>query len=179
MKPLTTDDSESRLKIFSDPEVMRYWNTAPWVGTQDARDFANDSNNSMLRKESLVLGVYLSSIGELAGKCMLFDHDEESKRAEIGFGLDRRCWAKGYISEAGEGLIQYGFNSLGLRRVEAESDPDNQASARSLEKLGFYQKGLLRQRWEINGNVTDSALYRRLAIDPSPQHKRAMHATST
>ena len=45
--------------------------------------------------------------------------------------------AQGYIQEAGEALIQYGFETLGLRRIEAEIDPANHASAKVLEKLGF------------------------------------------
>ncbi|WP_240754039.1 GNAT family N-acetyltransferase [Natronospirillum operosum] len=81
------------------------------------------------------------------------------------FGLGRSFWGKGYIGEAGEALIQYGFNSLGLRRIEAEIDPDNQSSAKALEKLGFSEEGFLRQRWEVNGIVSDSALYGRLASD--------------
>lgn len=168
LKPLVIDDSESLLAIFSDPEVMKYWNTEPWVSIQDAYNFVDDSNNAMLRQESIVLGIYPKSTEKLAGKCMLFSYDKESKRAEIGFGLSRDCWGKGYISEAGEALIQYGFTSIGLRRIEAEIDPDNDSSAKALEKLGFYQEGLLRQRWEINGVISDSALYGRLASDRLP-----------
>lgn len=178
LKPLVTDDSGSLLEIFSDPEVMRYWNTAPWTIIQDSLDFINESNDSMQRQESLVLGVYLKSTGELAGKCMLFNYDKESKRAEIGFGLGRSCWGKGYIGEAGEVLIQYGFSSLGLRRIEAEIDPDNQSSAKALEKLGFFQEGLLRQRWEVNGIVSDSAMYGRLVSDHPASHNQAMRAPS-
>ncbi|MDQ7729948.1 GNAT family N-acetyltransferase [Halomonas sp. SpR8] len=179
LRPLVISDSESLLKIFSDPEVMRYWNTAPWVTIQDSLDFINESNESMGLQESLVLGVYIKSTGEMAGKCMLFSFVKESKRAEIGFGLGRACWGKGFIAEAGEALIQYGFNSLGLRRIEAEIDPDNQSSAKALVKLGFTQEGLLRQRWEINGIVSDSALFGRLVSDCSPkQHNQEMHATS-
>lgn len=165
LKPLTIDDSDCLLDIFSDPEVMRYWNTAPWTTVQDAIDFINESNDSMRRQESIILGVYLKSTGELAGKCMLFSYDKESKRAEIGFGLGRSCWRKGYIIEAGEALIKYGFDSLGLRRIEAEIDPDNRSSGRTLEKLGFSLEGLLRQRWEVNGVVSDSAMYGRLVSD--------------
>jgi len=168
LKPLVIDDSKSLLEIFSDPEVMKYWNTAPWTKIPDAFDFINNSKDSMLRQESIILGIYLKPTDELAGKCMLFNYDKESKRAEIGFGLIRSCWGKGYISEAGESLIQYGFNSLRLRRIEAEIDPDNRSSAKVLEKLGFSQEGLLRQRWEVNGIVSDSALYGRLANDHSP-----------
>ncbi|MGP9680283.1 GNAT family N-acetyltransferase, partial [Halomonas sp. AOP27-A1-41] len=138
---------------------------APWATIQDSLEFINDSHDSMQRQESLVLGVYLKSTGELAGKCMLFSYDKESKRAEIGFGLGRSCWGKGYVNEAGEALIQYGFNSLGLRRIEAEIDPGNQSSAKALENLGFAREGVLRQRWEVNGIVSDSAMYGRLISD--------------
>ncbi|MGP5310802.1 GNAT family N-acetyltransferase [Vreelandella alkaliphila] len=167
LQPLATDDSESLLDIFSSPEVMKYWNTAPWSDIQDALDFIDVSNASMLREESLVLGIYLKSTSDLVGKCMLFSYDKESKRAEVGFGLGQHYWGKGYINEAGEALIQYGFNALGLRRIEAEIDPDNHASAKALEKLGFTLEGVLRQRWEVNGVVSDSALYGRLISDPS------------
>ncbi|OWV28986.1 GNAT family N-acetyltransferase [Halomonas campaniensis] len=168
LRPLLLSDSKSLLEIFSDPAVMKYWNTAPWMGMQDALDFVNSSNDSMRRQESLVLGVCLKSTGELAGKCMLFSYDRNSRRAEIGFGLGSSFWGKGYINEAGEALIQYGFNTLGLRRIEAEIDPDNHSSAQALKKLGFSQEGLLRQRWEIDGVVSDSALYGRLVSDEPP-----------
>ncbi|PAU76512.1 GNAT family N-acetyltransferase [Halomonas salipaludis] len=168
LRPLAINESEGLLEIFSDPEVMKYWNTAPWTNLQDAVDFINSSNDSMWRQESLVLGIYLKPDGTLAGKCMLFNYDKESRRAEIGFGLSSSCWGKGYISEAGEVLIDYGFDALGLRRIEAEIDPENQSSAKALEKLGFTKEGLLRQRWEVNGFVSDSALYGRLASDEPP-----------
>lgn len=178
LKPLVIDDAGSLLEIFSDSEVMRYWHTAPWETIQDSLDFINESNGSMQDQESLVLGVYLKSTGELAGKCMLFSYDKESKRAEIGFGLGRSFWGRGYIHEAGEALIQYGFNSLGLRRIEAEIDPDNQSSAKALGKLGFSREGLLRQRWEVNGIVSDSALYGRLVSDRPEPHNQAIHEAS-
>lgn len=170
LKPLAIDDSASLLTIFSDSEVMRYWNTAPWSTIEDALDFIHQSSASMQRQEGLTLGVYVKASGKLVGKCMLFSYDQESKRAELGFGLGRSAWGKGYIQEAGEALIQYGFYSLGIRRIEAEIDPDNHASAKALEKLGFTREGLLRQRWEINGIVSDSALYGRLVSDPARPH---------
>ncbi|QOC24272.1 GNAT family N-acetyltransferase [Wenzhouxiangella sp. AB-CW3] len=171
MNPLTDEDSAELLGIFSDADVMRYWNTPPWKDMQDALDFINESHDSMKARKSIVLGIYSKSTNDLTGKCMLFSYDEQSKRAEIGFGLGRDYWGKGYIGEAGEALIQYGFKSLGLRRIEADIDPDNHASAKALERLGFQQEGLLRQRWEVNGIVSDSALYGRLASDPCPQQQ--------
>ncbi|MDP4534734.1 GNAT family N-acetyltransferase [Alkalimonas collagenimarina] len=167
LKPLVKEDAAKLLGIFSDPEVMQYWNTAPWSKMEDALDFIQHCEDAMRRQESLVLGIFLKSTAELVGKCMLFSFHRESRRAEIGFGLCRSCWGKGYIYEAGQALIHYGFDSLGLRRLEAEIDPANKASAKALQKLGFAQEGLLRQRWEVDGVVSDSALYGRLVTDPT------------
>ncbi|WP_245688487.1 GNAT family N-acetyltransferase [Vibrio sonorensis] len=54
---------------------------------------------------------------------------------------------------------------MNLRRIEAEIDSDNVLSGKALERLGFVKEGLLRQRWEINGHVSDSVLYGLLAED--------------
>lgn len=73
LRPLALCDSEPLLSIFSDAEVMKYWNTPPWTSIQNAVDFINDSKDSMQRQASLTLGIYLKTTDELVGKCMLFN----------------------------------------------------------------------------------------------------------
>jgi len=165
LRPLSHENAKDLLAIFSDPDVMKYWNTAPWVSLDDAQNFISESANAMNRQESVTLGIYLKATGELIGKCILFSYVQESKRAEIGFGLGKSFWGNGFILEAGRALLSHGFDVMGLRRIEAEIDPENVSSARTLERLGFVKEGLLRQRWEINGIVSDSALYGVLAND--------------
>ncbi|MDO5625589.1 MAG: GNAT family N-acetyltransferase [Pseudomonadota bacterium] len=168
LRPLAPADAPSLLAIFSDPQVMRYWHTPPWQSLDDARRFIADSAQAMREAAALTLGMQLKTSGELIGKCMLFNHVKASRRAEIGFGLARTHWGGGYLNEAAQVLLTHGFQSLGLRRIEAEIDPANTASAKALECLGFIREGLLRQRWEINGVVSDSALYGLLAGDGPP-----------
>ena len=59
---------------------------------------------------------------------------------EIGYGLLPAYEEKGYMTEAVQALIQWAFNS-GVVFVEAETDPDNKASQRILEKCGFVPDG--------------------------------------
>lgn len=165
LRPLKPEDAQALLAIFSDQEVMRYWNTAPWTSLDDARGFIRESTRAAECQESLVLGIVLQATGQVIGKCMLFNYDPGSKRAEIGFGIGHPYWGQGFVSEAGRALLTYGFDTLGLRRIEAEIDPRNISSGRTLERLGFVKEGLLRQRWEINGVVSDSALYGLLSSD--------------
>ena len=63
-------------------------------------------------------------------------------RAEIGYILGREHWGLGYAGEAQRRAIDFAFDELGLHRLEADTHPDNAASTRSLERLGFRREGL-------------------------------------
>jgi len=67
--------------------------------------------------------------------------------------------------EAMQALVAFSFEQLGLRRLEAEVDPRNIASARLLVRLGFVEEGRLRQRWTRKGETTDSRFYGLLRAD--------------
>lgn len=56
---------------------------------------------------------------------------------EVGFHLVRRCWGKGLATEAALGALGYAWEKLRLAKVYAGHHPDNVASRRILEKLGF------------------------------------------
>lgn len=163
LRALVEDDARDLFGIFSDHDVMKYWNSSPWVSIDEARLFIANSVQAMNSNTEVTLGIYLKSTGQLLGKIMLFNYAKESRRAEIGFGVSRNFWGKGIVLEAGTALIEYAFKNLQLRRIEAEIDPDNISSGKALERLGFVKEGFLRQRWEVNGIVSDSAIYGLLA----------------
>ncbi|ELO1774529.1 GNAT family N-acetyltransferase [Vibrio fluvialis] len=163
LRALAEDDARDLFGIFSDHDVMKYWNSSPWVSIDEARLFIANSVQAINSNTEVTLGIYLKSTGQLLGKIMLFNYAKESRRAEIGFGVSRNFWGKGIVLEAGTALIEYAFKNLQLRRIEAEIDPDNISSGKALERLGFVKEGFLRQRWEVNGIVSDSAIYGLLA----------------
>jgi RimJ/RimL family protein N-acetyltransferase len=101
----------------------------------------------------------------LLGTCSLFSFDLSNRRAEIGYALSRAEWGRGLMHEALQALVGYAFETLALHRLEADIDPRNSASARSLERLGFRLEGLLRERWIVAGEVSDSGLYGLLERD--------------
>lgn len=60
---------------------------------------------------------------------------------EIGYGIDDGFEGNGYATEAAKALIDWAFEQEGICFVEAETDPDNIASQRILEKLSFKSDG--------------------------------------
>lgn len=145
--------------IYSDPEVMRYWSTPPWESIDEAHKIISRDATAMPASEHLRLGIEIAGTGEFIGMCSLFDFDAQSQRCMIGYGMSRHHWGSGYMHEALVALIRHGFGELGFRRIEADIDPRNTGSAKSLQRLGFVKEGHLRERWKVGDEISDSDLY--------------------
>ncbi|QDQ25466.1 GNAT family N-acetyltransferase [Chitinimonas arctica] len=159
LRPLRDADAPALFAIFSDPRVMRYWSTPPWPTLEEAHKLIARDVESMAAGKYVRFGMERLEDGQLLGNCTLFNLYEQCRRAEIGYGMSAAAWGKGYMHEALSAMLAYGFDEMALNRVEADIDPRNEASARSLERLGFKKEGHLRERWIVDGEVSDSGLY--------------------
>jgi RimJ/RimL family protein N-acetyltransferase len=165
LRPLCPQDAEPMFDIHADPDFMRYWSSPPWTSIEQANELIRRDQHELAAGEHLRLGIRLRDGDALIGTCSLFHLNAQCRRAEVGYGIARPYWRRGYMIEAMTALIGYAFEELQLHRLEADIDPRNLASARSLEKLGFQREGLLRERWLVGDEVCDSALYGLLASD--------------
>jgi len=100
---------------------------------------------------------------KVLGTMLLFKYDEGSSRLELGYALGRAHWRQGVMREALTAMCSHAFGVLGIRRLEAEVNPDNLASCALLAGLGFVLEGRLRQRWVAKGRAYDTELYGCLA----------------
>jgi [ribosomal protein S5]-alanine N-acetyltransferase len=165
LRPLRDEDAEPLFAIWSDTEAMRYFSFAAMTSLDQAKDRIARKRRTAAEGHDLICVITLQATGEVIGDCALFRADEQCMRAEIGFSLQRAYWRNGYMGEAVSALIEHAFGTVRLRRLEADIDPRNIASGRLLERMGFVREGLLRARWVVDGEVSDSALYGLLERD--------------
>ena len=78
---------------------------------------------------------------------------------ELGYALRRQDWGKGYATEAATLMIEFGFGTLGLHRIQAACGPENYVSQRLLARLRFIPEGRIRDHVFTNGVWRDSLLY--------------------
>lgn len=101
-------------------------------------------------------GIFLHDTDELIGTINLFSILRESLQpAFIGYFLDKEHNGNGYATEAVELIVDFGFDILGLHRIEAGVMPKNERSKQVLLKAGFHLEGLAVQNVRINGNWED------------------------
>ena len=159
LRPITERDLASLFDIFSNPEVMRYWSSPPLKDLEEARELLGDIHDKFQRRLYFQWGIARRIDDTLIGTSTLFHVEANNHRAEIGYALGRAHWGKGYMQEALTALLGYAFGELKLERIEADVDPRNEASIRTLERLGFIKEGYLRERWKVNGEVQDALFY--------------------
>ena len=80
-------------------------------------------------------------------------------RGELGYWLGRAWWGRGYITEAAAAMVRYGFETLGLNRIEAHHLSRNPASGRVMQKLGMTHEGRIREHVKKWGQYEDVEAY--------------------
>lgn len=160
---LTAADIDGLFGVFSDAAMMRYWSTPAMRDRAEAAALLDRIHRQFAEKNGFQWGVERKSDGELLGTCTLFNVHVANMRAEVGYCLRSPHWGQGYMGEALTALIDYAFNVLNLRRLEADVDPNNAKSLRILGRMGFQREGLLRERWNVAGEIQDTAFLGLLA----------------
>lgn len=159
LRSITPTDVDDFFKIYSNPEVMRYWSSPPLPDRDAASEQIANIQKGFERREMLKWGIARRTDSRLIGSVTLFHPDFTHRRVELGYALGRDYWRQGFMKETLNAVLDYAFNSLNMHRIEADVDPRNDASVRTLERLGFKREGYLRERWQVSGEIQDAYFY--------------------
>lgn len=165
LRGFRADDIDALYVLYSDPAVTRYWSYPAWTQRAQAESLLQHAIESRSTDSILCWAVAEREYDRLIGSLTLFNINRAQGRADIGYALHSAQWGKGYAKEALQLALGHVFDGLALRRVEADIDPRNSASCKLVERLGFRQEGLLRERWMVDEVLQDSAIYGLLARD--------------
>lgn len=167
-------DLPALLEVNGDDTVTRFLPYATWNSLADAHAWYQRMCDLQAAGSALQFVVIDKRTERAIGTCLLFQLDQASARAEIGYALGQAHWGQGIMQEALAALIGCAFGEMALRRLEAQVDPRNEASGRLLLRLGFTREGLLRQRWITKGQACDVEVYGLLRQEPAPAETSTM-----
>ncbi|HZR39312.1 MAG TPA: GNAT family N-acetyltransferase [Ktedonobacteraceae bacterium] len=144
----------------SDPEVVRYVSYGPYTEEECCKDLAfHVAHQSEQPRTFFHLAIILRSEDHLIGWCGLQITNRQLREAEIGYALHRHYWGKGYMTEAAQAMLEYGFARHNLHRIFGTCHPENHASVRVMQKIGMRMEGHLRENRWSKGAWRDSLLY--------------------
>jgi [ribosomal protein S5]-alanine N-acetyltransferase len=154
LRQLERDDASALFEILSDREVMRFWSSGPHTDVDETRRYI--AWNADCDAEHICWAITHDGTTALGWVILI---PRRTRNYEIGYILGRSYWGQGYVYEAASLALDFAFSNLSARRISADTDPENNASIRVLQKLGFQREGFLREEWETHIGIRDSAIF--------------------
>ncbi|WP_019960752.1 GNAT family N-acetyltransferase [Woodsholea maritima] len=159
LRALSYDDVPALHDALSDEASMAYWSSAPKKTLKETREYMRFNIEA---KAGPCWAITKREAPELALGWVILMIRKESV-AEIGYITLPSARGEGLAFEACARVVEYGF-SEGMRRIYADTDPDNTASIALLEKLGFRYEGRLVATWHTHLGIRDSAIYAKVQL---------------
>ena len=138
LRRLEIDDLEPLFKLYSDPEIRKYFPEGV-LSFEDTKEELEWFLNGHPRHPELGLWATIHKpSGKFIGRCGLLPWKIDGQdEVEIAYLIDKDFWNQGLATEAAQAIREYAFTKLGLSRLICLIDPDNLASQRIAEKTGM------------------------------------------
>jgi [ribosomal protein S5]-alanine N-acetyltransferase len=165
LRKITLNDANDMFEYASDPQVSEYTMWSTHSSLEETKYFLKSLLKMYKRRELVDWGIVHKAEKKLIGTCGYVEWSMTHSRGEIGYVLDRKYWNQGYMSEAVNAIMEFGFREMLLNRIEAKCEVNNIGSARVMEKVGMQLEGILRQQLFVKGRYWDLKIYSILRDD--------------
>ena len=169
IRPFQEEDADAFFACCQNPNLGNNAGWAPHKTIEESREILQ---NVFIGQEN-IWAMLLKDAQQLIGSIGIVpDPKRENPQVRmLGYCLDEAHWGKGYMTEAVQAVLNYGFNELQLSLITANCYPHNKRSQQVLERNGFIYEGVLHQaELTYNGNIFDHLCYYLPNIcQPAPQ----------
>ncbi|QJD82784.1 GNAT family N-acetyltransferase [Cohnella herbarum] len=165
LRQLRHEDAVDLFDYFSKDEVTEFYDLDSFTELKQAEELIENWNEKFNNSLTIRWGIALKSEGRIIGTCGFHKWVKKHFKAEIGYELSPRYWRQGYMKEAIDTVMKYGFEVLELNRIEALIHSGNTSSQKVLEKTGFKEEGLLKEYFYEKKRFIDAVIFSKLKKD--------------
>ncbi|MDR1905853.1 MAG: GNAT family N-acetyltransferase [Clostridiales bacterium] len=141
LRPMELSDAADIFEYASDEENVRDMLFDAHANIYDTINFLSGERIKYDNKACYDYAIILKDTGKLIGTGGVFEADKLPHSANIGYILNKKYWGKGYATEAMTAVVNFCFNVLRVRRVEAWHIAENEKSGIVMKKLGMVYEG--------------------------------------
>lgn len=144
LREIHPEHAEDYFDVMGRDEVTQYYGMDSLKEIKQAKELIESFHTTKDAGRGMRWGMFKKGSDRLMGTIGLNNLLLYSKKTEVGYEIHPNYWRKGFVFEANKAVLDYAFGELELYRVGAITFPENTASIRLLEKLGFKKEGTLR-----------------------------------
>ncbi len=174
LRKMMVADTADMYEYASRSDVTRYLTWQPHPDRDYTREYLEYLGNRYAAGMFYDWAVIYEPDCKMVGTCGFTAFHCSSDCAEVGYVLNPAYWGKGIAPEALRTVLAFGFETLGLNRIEAKFMEGNDRSRRVMEKVGMTFEGIMRESMLVKGNYVNVGVCAILASE-----WRAQNAKST
>lgn len=180
LRPFNDQAIEAMLQILQEPEVLVK------TGSVSSSDQKQDLDQEAVRawysrrnnkKNRLDLAIYIPETDQYVGEVVFNEYDARNKSVNYRIAIGQGGRNRGYGTEATKLMVDYGFEQLGLNRIELEVLDFNARARHVYTSCGFVAEGRRRQAYLLDGQYHDAVLKSVLRSDWEEARSLAGHLT--
>jgi len=164
LRDLRSSDAASLFALLTTDEVSRFISPPP-VDVSGFERFIAWAQHQRIAGTYVCFAVTLKGFDTAIGIFQVRQMDPSFDLAEWGFAIGSAFWGSGVFQESAELVLDFSFDVLGVRRLEARAAVANGRGNGALVKVGAVQEAVLRKSFARNGQLLDQVLYALLAED--------------
>ena len=151
LRALNLDDAKAIFGLRTNKEVNEFIDRKTPNNLSEARAFIDRISNLTINNKGVFWVIESKSNHQLIGTIGLRNFEDEEEYAEIGYELDPIYQQKGFMSEAFEAILEFGFQEMELKTIEAFTHKNNSDSISLLKKQDFvFQPDIKDEGFENN-----------------------------
>ena len=165
LREINSSDAKDLFRFLSNAEVMKTTDLTTHSTIQDSKKFIDSLKKGCKKEKSIWWGITLKDRNEIIGLLGFSMWVKKQFCARTGSVLSKEFWNQGIMTEAKVPMHSFGFNKMGLNRIESVVMLHNPSAMKSLIKLGFQEEGILREGSFFKGQFHDVKLLSLLKKD--------------
>jgi RimJ/RimL family protein N-acetyltransferase len=168
LRAWTPDDVDALVEICQDPEIPR-WTVIPSpYGEAEARSFVAAQGERWASLEAAPFAIADPDSDRVLGSIEITLHERMHRRGEVGYWVAAEARGRGVAQDAVRAVSRWGFQTLGLARIELLTDPENHVSQAVAEAAGYTREGIMRSYREMKGRRVDFVCFSLISGDLLP-----------
>lgn len=145
LREVKEKDYLSIYEIYSDNDTVKYQQMVTMQTMEQAQKSVQAFLRGFENKKFIRWCIATRQQDNVVGLITLHSFNRWNSQGEIGFMLNKAYWRQNIMGEVGEEILKFAFQVMDLNRIEASVHPENIASIKLCEKLGFKEEGVKKE----------------------------------
>lgn len=160
LRRMELKDIQDIFQMRNDSRMNEYTDTKKDESTEETRAYINKMNKGIEENKWVIWAIEHKQLGKVIGSISIWNIDLEQSSGELGYGIIPDYQGKGLMREALLSVVDYGFNIMRLRSIEAFTEENNFKSTKLLECCKFVPVNRVDDKGHYRDRIYHMIVYR-------------------